>query len=80
MDAIQPRIAIHQRAGQKMAHADEFLSLNGGRQKRRPFIGMQVNQNIIVLLMQAAADMPQGADRVVLPLFIDGDEVIDIGL
>ena len=63
-----------------MAHADEFLSLNGGRQKGRPFIGMQVDQNIVVLLMQAAADMPQGADRIVLPLFIDSDEMIDIGV
>ena len=67
MDTVQPRIAVHQRAGQEMAHADEFLGLNGRRQKGRPFIRMQINQNIIVLLMQAAADMPQGADRIVLP-------------
>ena len=78
IDAVQTGVAVHQGPYQEMAHADKLLGMDDSGQKGRTFIGMQVDQQIVVMLMQAAADMPERADRVVLALLIDRDQVVDV--
>ena len=80
MDAVQAGIAVHQGPDQEMAHADELLGVDDGRQKGRPFIGMQIDEDIVVMLMQVPPDTPQGPDGIIFTLLVDRDQVVDIGV
>ena len=51
MDTVQTSIAVHQGPYQEMAHADELLGMDDGRQERRPFIRMQIDEDVVVMLM-----------------------------
>ena len=73
MDAVQAGIAVHQGPDQEMAHADELLGVDDGRQEGRPFIGMQIDEDIVVMLMQVPPDTPQGPDGIVFTLLVDRD-------
>lgn len=50
-----------------MAHADELLGVDDGRQEGRPFIGMQIDEDIVVMLMQVPPDTPQARTELSLP-------------
>ena len=80
MDAVQAGIAVHQGPDQEMAHAAELLGVDDGRQEGRPFIGMQIDEDIVVMLMQVPPDTPQGPDGIVFTLLVDRDQVVDIGV
>ena len=70
MYAVEAGIFIHHGTEEKMTHADEFFSPYSCRQKRRPLIGLEIDEKVIAVSVQFPANAPKGADRVVPSFFI----------
>lgn len=51
MDTVQAGVAVHQGTHQEVAHADELFGMDDRRQERRPFIRMQIDEDVVVMLM-----------------------------
>ena len=71
MCPVQANVFVHKGPKQEMAHTHKFAGTDDGCQKGRPFVRMEIDEDITAFFMQASADTPKSADGIVGPLFVD---------